>query len=935
MTDEKDDDPFLEELARAILDGAPAPGRDRGVEDDARAAVIREAEVLARIASVHQHAHRDLAPPNSNTAGPVSSWGRLTILGELGRGAFGAVYRARDPHLDREVALKLLWPDGSDPDRFLTSMLEEGRLLARIHHPNIVTIYDANVIDGRVGLTMELVRGQTLAQEFETRGRFPAADAGIVGREIARALAAVHDAGLLHRDVKAQNIMRRSDGRLVLMDFGAGRQADGEGGDNEAITGTPLYLAPEVLGRQRATVQSDVYSLGVLLFYLLTGSYPVSGRTIRELRDAHRTAHRARLRALRPDVPEELAAVVDRALAASPSERWTTAAAMADALDARHGRGPSIRKWRVTALVLASLAAAVVALFIALRRPPADDALTIRKMSMPADFLSGVISYDGRYLAYSAGEGDRLMLHDFGAGTDRELGDREQNGGGIIESAVLSHDHRRVAFSWESDAARELRIAGATAPGRASVLMHDETPGGSTMGAVLMPVDWTPDDSALLVLRSRGDGTHDIVLVQATDGRVHTLKQGFESLVSLRLSNDGRYVVFDRPNADDEDARDISVMAIQSGEEVQIARDPAQDAMPIWMPGDAGVVFTSDRSGTFGLWWVPVANGRATGPPRIIRKDIGRIGSMRLTSDGSLFYALQSGAVDVYRAGLGVDGTVVSGSAVPAAASYLGSNLDPEWSPDGAALAYVSRRRTLGPRRHALVIRTPADGPERTLWPDLDGFVEPRWSPDGRRLLVRGADRQGRSGAWLLDAASGTVVRRVQPLLGWDMEWLADSRSVVSMRDNVVARFDVDTGAVQELYRDSGGRTVSSVAITRDGRELAISVDDARTRTLLVLPATGGGARSLMTADAPDGFVLQDYTPDGKNILVSRYTSTRPPAVEEWALWRIPIDGGAPRSMNLSGHDLRGVKVSPDGARIAYRTGEPAWDYWLMRNVLP
>jgi len=167
------------------------------------------------------------------------------------------------------------------------------------------------------------------------------------------------------------------------------------------------------------------------------------------------------------------------------------------------------------------------------------------------------------------------------------------------------------------------------------------------------------------------------------------------------------------------------------------------------------------------------------------------------------------------------------------------------------------------------------------------------------------------------------------------MEWSADGRSLISMRKNVAARFDVDTGAMEELYRDAGGRSVTGVAVTRDGALLAITVDDQKTRTLLVLPTKGGSARRLMTATEPDGFLLQDFTPDGRHVLISRYTSTNPPRLQDWTLWRVPVDGAAPRPMNLSGPDLRGVKVSPDGQRIAYRSGEPAWDYWLMRNFLP
>ena len=176
-------------------------------------------------------------------------------------------------------------------------------MLARVRHPNVVTIYGAEQIGDQIGLWMEFVRGHTLEQVLDQRKVVSAAEAVSIGLELCRAMAAVHGAGLLHRDIKTHNVMRAEDGRIVLMDFGTGRELGRDASSD--LAGTPLYLAPEVLQGQQATVQSDIYSLGVLLYHLVTGSYPVHAQTLRGVRGAHARGERIAVRTARSDLPRE------------------------------------------------------------------------------------------------------------------------------------------------------------------------------------------------------------------------------------------------------------------------------------------------------------------------------------------------------------------------------------------------------------------------------------------------------------------------------------------------------------------------------------------------------------------------------------------------------------------------------------------------------
>ncbi len=307
----------------------------------------------------------------------LERWGPFEHLQRVGRGSFGEVYRAFDPTLQRHVALKLLLPGRLTRDEELGALLREARAIARIRHPNIVPIYGVDRHHGRVGFWSDFVKGQTLAALVGTQGAMGPHEAALVGVDVCRAAGAVHAAGFLHRDIKAGNVMREEGGRILLMDFGlTDEHGTGEGG-----SGTPAYMAPELMLGLPATVPSDVYAIGVMLFYLLTKQYPVEGVDVAALRAAHASGTRRTLLDARPDLPEPLARVVETALNASPARRFGTTgqmiAALSDAVGVGSSESPAPpattrrgrRPWLLAPVVLAAgLLAAVFALRSA---PPA------------------------------------------------------------------------------------------------------------------------------------------------------------------------------------------------------------------------------------------------------------------------------------------------------------------------------------------------------------------------------------------------------------------------------------------------------------------------------------------------------------------------------------------------------------------------------------
>ena len=388
------DEPLLTAAARiadgeyvdwgTVTDTLPSP-EDRALAD--------ELALVARIAAGHRELHR-LLPGDPDTPPNLipdrARWGHLDLLNIVGRGSYGTVYRAWDTRLERLVALKL-FHGASNPE----AVMQEGRMLARMRHENVVTVYGADVSDGVAGIWMELVHGRTLEAIVRKDGPMSARDAAAVGVDIARALDAVHDAGLVHCDVKAQNVVRETTGRVVLMDLGAGRLAPEYRDTDEKVevAGTPRYMAPELFkSGSTATEATDIYSFGVLLYFIATGRFPTEGRTLGELKGAHESGRITPLREARKDLPGAFVDVVTRAIDPDPARRPRSATAIEGALETVAERATArqiFSRWQAW-LAVAIVAAVVIGALLMSRSCVAPANPNVRAIAvLPIKNLTG------------------------------------------------------------------------------------------------------------------------------------------------------------------------------------------------------------------------------------------------------------------------------------------------------------------------------------------------------------------------------------------------------------------------------------------------------------------------------------------------------------------------------------------------------------------
>jgi serine/threonine-protein kinase len=315
--------------------------------------------------------------------------GRYKLESKLGSGGMSTVYLAKDETLERMVAVKVLHGEISDQPDQLERFRREARSVAQVSHPNVVAVIDAGEDGGHPYIVFEYIEGETLKQRIDRLGRLPVDEAAAYGIEIGRGLAAAHGRMLVHRDVKPQNVLIDTEGRAKVTDFGIARSLESDGLTKTGrVLGTTDYVSPEQAMGHNVDARSDIYSLGILLYEMLTGKVPFEAETLVGVAMKHVNEPLPNVQKRRPEVSSALAAVIENATEKEPKRRYPDMAAMLDDLEralevevaragGAHGEATTVldsvpkrrrsvngRNWSVAGIVVVLLAT-VVALLIA------------------------------------------------------------------------------------------------------------------------------------------------------------------------------------------------------------------------------------------------------------------------------------------------------------------------------------------------------------------------------------------------------------------------------------------------------------------------------------------------------------------------------------------------------------------------------------------
>jgi len=838
---------------------------------------------------------------------PGSRLGPYEVLSILGVGGMAEVYRARDTRLGREIALKVVNEAlASDPE-LMRRFEQEARLAGSLNHPNLVAVYDVGLHDGAAYFITELLKGESLRQRL-SRGPIPIQTAIDWGTQLAEGLAAAHARGIVHRDVKPDNVFITSDGHVKLLDFGIAKLAEGKraefshgileqtltpaGGETQtgAIVGTPAYMAPEQIRGEQVDPRTDIFSLGAVLYEMLSGHRPFAGSSLIE--SGHAILH-----AEPPSLPEgvrpAVAQVVRRCLEKEPSHRLQCASDLAFALEVlRSDVVPppkSLRKvhsffrrpWWAVALVALLVAAIALNRLKSVQGPPAltVERVTFRTIAWPR---TARFTPDGRVVFTERVAGtEEIFERNLAGQSIQPLG--LQN---MVLAAVSSTNELAVLltsfpFDWESRRASLARVPGGG--GTPQIVAED-----------VVSADWGPSGELAIVRRTR---TGFVLEFPIGKTLFQTTRPGW--IGNLRVSPRGDLLAFIHHPGGDYDGEAV-ILDLQ-GKKRQVSRHWYRAYGLAWSFRDQ-VWFSAGESLPTQIEAMPVS-----GPERTVYTALAPIAVQDIAPDGSVLLGQGFSGWDISFLG--------EGASTLHSLAWNDFSFSPRLSADGR-LALFSARGTH--RELVTLLRKTNGAPPQNLGEGIGRDL----TPDGRSALLQSGGTltivptRGATSVSPAILATGTGTRR-SVALDWlelgSTRFLRNTSRAISVAQATadpgfrLYSIDLDSPAVNPLSEPG-----------LDPQFLEISPNNNWAATVAWNDGQGGAAIHPLAGGKP--FILSELGPDV--------------APAGWAsddeVWLARVVEADPSSFGLIRYDVRRRTT------VEQRTVGTSGDSWIRTvNVTP
>jgi Tol biopolymer transport system component/predicted Ser/Thr protein kinase len=935
------------------------PGERRDFLDEACAGdeeLFREVEALLE---AHEQAGSLLSSPafgiaNQKSADSLQSLtgetlGHYQILSRLGEGGMGVVYKARDTHLDRSVAIKVLPPAlVADPDR-KRRFAQEANAASALNHPNIITIHDIASDGGTDFIVMEYVEGKTLGQLIPRRG-LKLNEVLKYAIQIADALAKAHAAGIIHRDLKPGNIMVGDGGLVKVLDFGLAKLIErpqvGEAGptgtpqpqtEEGMILGTASYMSPEQAAGKPIDARSDIFSFGLVLYEMVTGQRAFQGDSKMSTLAAILNQEPKSVREIARAVPHDLEKIIKRCLRKEPSRRSQSMADVKVALEelkeesdsgklaaapaSQRGRRRSLL-WGAALLALLGAVAAAVWFSRSHSGVPEEPLAAVPLTSYPGYEGEPSFSPDGNQVAF-VWDGDKQDNRDIyvkliGGGPPLPLTRHPT----ADFSPAWSPDGRWIAFLRElpGGKAAVFLIPALGGSERKLAEIHNEPYSGYSGLA------WSPDGKWLVVPdKSAPTDPYALFLLSVESGEKCRLTSPSVQLFgdsAPALSPDGHTLVFIRRAVFF--VSDLYLLALSDGfkalgEPKRLTSDNRDTSSPSWTPDGREIIFSSGSVSRPNLWRV-AASG--SGKPQRLAS-VGEGGSYPAISrlGHRLAYTRELADPNIWR--VGVAGP--QGKTTPPM-SFISSTRDeagPEFSPDGKRIAFASDRSG-----GYEIWLCNSDGSNPVKLTAFGGplTVGQRWSPDGEHLVFF-SDAEGQYEIYVISANGGKPQRLTSdpandlvPSWSRDGKWIyfASNRS----GEHQVWKMPAHGGAAVQVTRKGGSMPVESP----DGRVLYYKKRGEDTLGLWKVPVKGG----------EESQVLESFSGGSEFAVVDEgiYFNPRPDSAGHYSIQFFSFASKKTRVVaTLEKPVFHGFTVSPDGRWILYsQIDQQGKDLMLVEN---